>query len=151
MSSFAHYDISLRQITKMIDRVEGKHRRKWTDRRAVSHACKKLGIEGATEFRKFFIRFCSASLSNPNYGELNDLIHPSEGIWLTTVWAREFGLPPNLIYLSTGEGGGGLFYDKSTHFVYDMDHSEFQKFENGQIEPTWKSFFHFISCFLDYD
>lgn len=118
---------------------------------AVDQALGKLGVPPDSEFGAFFreyvITFFRSDVSDE---DLCDLLEPTAEIAVGTRFVHEvWELPEKYICLSNVQGEGAYLYDRDTGEVWDFDLAHREDFLAGRQKPISKSFFEFMSWYLD--
>lgn len=123
----------------------------------------ELGIPLECELAELYLQYDpGVFLSDSSYEQLVDvLVKFADGfeptpfdaletpVGMATNFIREvWGLPDNLICLTTCEGEGGYLYDSVSEAIYDFGLDERDDFIAGKLAPLWKSFYEFLDWYL---
>lgn len=57
-------------------------------------------------------------------------------------------LPKDFLPLTSTEGEGAILLNLQTNRVYDFNLDKYNQLLNGELKPTWDSFYEFLNWYL---
>lgn len=110
-----------------------------------------LGVNAQSEAYCFFSKYVPAAAVYDAhcYEELVDPCSPTPQMREVTEFVREtYGVGERFICLTSAEGEGFYLLDVVRGGVYDVDVPVSRELNEGDVEPTWPSFFAFMDWIL---
>ena len=127
----------------------------WNDDYTVEYAdaLRKLNIDLTTDFATFFLHVEDSPTFYGRHQELYQIcwFAINTNYELAITFAHDtLELPNEYIPLDSFEGEGGLFYNRSTGEVLEIELGQkLIDFQKGELQPQWHDFNSFVEWFFE--
>lgn len=137
------------RIVRLLQAQPGKYQRDLSQLPLVQENLEDLGLLGHDQVRQFFESYNLSGILGKRPEELLDLCSPTPQIKEATSFGVDvYGVPDGFLCLTSGEGEGFVLYSTKDRAVYEVAIDQLDQLEQGEIKPTYSSFFELIEWYL---